>query len=148
MIRPLLLLTLAAAGCAEIPRDPGGTLDRVKAERQFKVGLIAAGPKRVGSDREAEFIARVAAATGARPSIEEGSAEPLLLALEAGDLDLVIGSLVPKSPWVSEVAVLKPLGEPAVGDRGMVVPIARSGENAWIMLLEREVRIVRAGKGE
>jgi hypothetical protein len=145
MIRPacvlLLLWSLSACG---IPRDPDGTLDRVRAERSFRVGLIASGDRRVGADREQAFLKRVAAATGASPVVTDGAAEPLLLRLEEGDLDLVLGPVSPKSPWMSEVAILRPLGQTIEAPHLLVVPIARNGENDWIMLLEREARAVMA----
>ena len=42
MIRTFLLAAaLLVAGCDSIPADPDGTLERVRGERLFKVGLIA-----------------------------------------------------------------------------------------------------------
>jgi hypothetical protein len=137
----ILLWSLSACG---IPRDPDGTLDRVRAERSFRVGLIASGDQRVGADREQAFLKRVSAATGARAVVTDGAAEPLLLQLEDGKLDLVLGPVSPKSPWVNEVAILRPLGQTIEEPNLLVVPIARNGENAWIMLLEREARAVMA----
>jgi hypothetical protein len=150
MIRPLLCFLAAAAltgGCGALPRDPDGTLDRVRTERVFKVGLISSGNHRQAQEREQAFVQRIAAATGARPIVTEGAAESLLTRLEAGDLDLVIGMVSAKSPWMAQVAILRPLdefpGEPPL----RLAPIARNGENAWIMLLEREARVVGQGAG-
>jgi hypothetical protein len=136
---------LALAGCDRLPRDPDGTLDRVKAERRFRVGLIATGGTPAGLERETEFLRRVATATGAAPALEEGASEPLLLALEDGELDLVIGPLSPESPWVGRVALLRPIGETLAPQHVLLTPIARNGENRWIMLLEREALAVAAG---
>ena len=36
----LIPLLLALAGCGDFPRDPHGTLDRIRAERQFEVELV------------------------------------------------------------------------------------------------------------
>jgi hypothetical protein len=142
-------LMLAAAACQQLPRDPDGTLDRVRSGRSFRVGMIASGDHRDGQGLEQAFIRRVAAATGARPLVTEGAAEPLLLDLEEGGLDLVMGMVSPKSPWVNEVAILQPLGQTLDQPRLLLVPIARNGENEWIMLLEREARAVRAdGAGD
>lgn len=91
-----LLLT---AACNAIPKDPEGTLERVRAERRFKVGLIASGHEPVDPDRRSAFLTGIARAAGARPSIEVGATEPLLAKLEGGALDLVIGAFEPKSPW-------------------------------------------------
>ncbi len=141
-----LLLILAVAGCDRIPSDPEGTSERVRAERSFRVGLISSGDRRDGRGLEQALIRRVAAAAGARPAVSEGASEPLLLALEEGELDLVIGLVSPETPWAERVAILRPLGQTIDGrPRLLLAPIARHGENRWIMLLEREARAVAAG---
>ncbi len=147
MIRLLFLyiLLLWPAACDSIPADPDGTLNKVRAERTFRAGLISSGSDRAAGAEEKRFLHRVAAATGARPILTEGAAESLLLDLEEGELDLVIGPVGPDSPWKKRVAILHPLGETLEPPRLVIVPIARNGENRWIMLLEREARAVRAG---
>jgi DNA-binding transcriptional LysR family regulator len=137
---------LALAGCDRLPKDPDGTLDRVRAERRFRVGLIATGGTAIGVEPESAFLARVARVTGARPVLKEGASEPLLLDLEDGRLDLVIGPLSPESPWVGRVAMLSPIGETVAPQHLLLTPIARNGENRWIMLLEREARAAAGGK--
>jgi hypothetical protein len=136
---------LALAGCDRLPRDPDGTLDRVRSERSFRVGLIAAGDAPVGGEETKEFLARVAAAAGATPALKEGASEPLLIELEDGGLDLVVGPLSPESPWLGKVALLRPIGETLSPQHLLVTPIARNGENRWIMLLEREARAISDG---
>jgi hypothetical protein len=136
---------LALAGCDRLPRDPDGTLDRIRSERSFRVGLIAAGDAPAGRDETKAFLIRVAAATGAVPALKEGASEPLLLELEGGQLDLVVGPLSPESPWVARVALIRPIGEIPAPQHLFVTPIARNGENRWIMLLEREARATVAG---
>jgi hypothetical protein len=145
--RTIALSALLLAACSPIPRDPEGTLDRVRAERLFRVGFISSGDRRDGGGREQAFVRRVAAATGAWPVVREGAAEPLLLELEEGRLDLVIGMVSPKSPWMKDVAILRPLGETSGESHLLLAPIARNGENAWIMLLEREARAIAAEAG-
>ena len=119
----------------------GGAVVAALASRRSPAGDMAAawrGTRRVaGSPRGP---ARVARATGATPRLEEGASEPLLIALEEGKLDLVIGPLSPESPWVSRVALLEPIGETVTPQRLSLTPIARNGENRWIMLLEAEAR--------
>ena len=142
MTRPILLFMLlcAAAGCDSIPADPEGTLDRIRSERSFRVGLIASGDSPVGAERQRAYISRVAQATGATPRIKQGASEPLLIELEEGKLDLVIGPLSPESPWLGRVSLLEPIGETIAPQRLALTPIARNGENRWIMLLEAEAR--------
>jgi hypothetical protein len=137
---------LALAACDRLPRDPDGTLDRVRAERRFRVGLIATGNAPIGADRTRAFLGRLAAVTGATPILKEGAAEPLLIELEGGELDLVIGPLSPESPWLSRVALLRPIRESVAPQHLLLTPIARNGENRWIMLLEREARAVAGGQ--
>ena len=136
---------LVLAGCDRLPQDPDGTLDRVRAERQFRVGLIATGDTAIGREEAAAFLSRVAAATGAAPVVKEGASEPLLLDLKGGELDLIVGPLSPESPWLGKVTLLRPIGESLAPQHLLLTPIARNGENRWIMLLEREARAVRAG---
>lgn len=137
---------LALAGCDRLPRDPDGTLDRVRAERRFRVGLIADGEAAIGEVRARALVARVAGATGATPVVKEGASEPLLLDLEDGRLDLVIGLLSPDSPWLGRVALLRPIGETVAPQHLLLTPAARNGENRWIMLLEREAGATAAGE--
>ena len=142
--RLALCAALALAGCDGLPKDPDGTLDRVKAQRSFRVGLIATGDVQIGAQRRNAFLRRVAAATGAAPSVKQGATEPLLLELQDGQLDLVVGILSPDSPWVGRVALLRPIGETLAPQHLLLTPIARNGENRWIMLLEREAGAVAA----
>ncbi len=146
MIRlPLMTAALLIGGCDDIPKDPGGTLERIKAERVFRVGLIGTDGSPAGADRQRLLVQRVAKMTGAAARVEQGAAEPLLLKLEEGELDLVIGELAPKSPWSKQVTILPPLGEEVTKDGHVhVAAMARNGENAWISLLYREARAVAA----
>jgi len=147
-MKPLPLIAClgtALVGCGSLPRDPDGTLQRVRSEHAFRVGIIAGAGTPGGNAETAAFIARVSRATGARATVRDGASEALLLDLEAGGLDLVLGPLSPKSPWADEVAILRPIAEPVAPQHLVVAPIARNGENRWIMLLEREADAVARG---
>ena len=143
--RPISFALLLLGACGEIPKDPNGTLERIRVEKSFRVGLIASGRERAQAPRQKKMLDRLAAAVGASPLIEEDAAEPLLARLETGDLDLVIGELAPKSPWEKRVTVIPQLGE-QVTPKGHVhvVVAARHGENAWISFLHREARAIAA----
>lgn len=136
MIRaPLLATALLAAGCDSIPADPDGTLERVRSERLFKVGLIAshAPPPPAATD----LLRRLSQATGAKAALVQGPAEALLTRLEEGELDLVLGEFAETSPWAAQVT----LSEPIVADGPTVLAAAaKDGENAWIALVHREAR--------
>ena len=128
---PILLLL---AACGQIPRDPEGTLDRVRASHLIRVGVVAGDT----AEHWQPLLGRVAAATGAKPRMEQGALEPLLLRLEQGELDLVVGgAFAEKSPWLPRVT----LG-PVIRKEADVAHhvVARNGENGWIMLIEREGR--------
>jgi hypothetical protein len=140
MIR-ILLVFLALSACSQLPRDPDGTTERVTSERLFKVGMIATGDADSSVERQRALIARIAAATGARAALESGAAEPLLLRLEQGELDLVIGEFHARSPWIAKAHLLPPIAEARVGEEETIVAAAaRHGENRWIMLVDRESR--------
>ena len=127
-----LLFLFALSACGSIPRDPDGTLDRVRASHVIRVGVVE------GSDAWRPLLARVAAATNARPRMQTGALEPLLLRLEEGDLDLVAGGqFAEDSPWIARVTLGPVLRRDATINHHLV---ARNGENAWIMLIEREAR--------
>lgn len=136
-----LLLT---AGCADIPQDPGGTLERVRSEGSFRVGLIAAPAHK---ERQQLFLRQVGGATGATPVVKSGTAERLLLMLEAGELDLVLGPMAAKSPWRKRVTFLPPLaGKKDSKGPLHTVAMAKHGENAWIGLLYRQASEVAAAR--
>jgi hypothetical protein len=140
-----LLTLLALAGC-DYPRDIEGTLDHVRAERVIRVGVIAGADEDRDKARIAAYLARVGRAAGAVPNVTRGAAEPLFARLDQGDLDLVIGELAQDSPWKTDVMMVEPIAERQEGKARIALsPIARNGENRWIMLLERAVRDLKAG---
>jgi hypothetical protein len=141
---PLLAVVLiACAGCSDLPKDPGGTLERIAHERQFRVGIVSSRSG-VAAAHEA-LIARLAAATGSRPAIEHDAAEPLLIRLEDGELDLVLGEFEREGPWTTQVHMFPALARRSTGSRETVVAAAAAnGENGWIMVVDREARALGA----
>lgn len=130
-----LLASLLTGGCDSIPADPDGTLERVRAERLFRVGLIASHAP--SNDAVGDLLRRLSRATGARAVLERGSAEALLARLEEGGLDLVLGEFAEPSPWAAQVTLSEPL---AADGPTILAAAARNGENAWISLVHREAR--------
>lgn len=142
----LLLPLIALAGCADLPRDPDGTTERVRAERRFRVGIVAGAPAPAAVPQRA-LLARIAAATGARSEIEFGSGEALLMRLEEGALDLVLGEFDSKSPWLARAHLLPPLQHRSNGKgETRIAGATAHGENRWIMLLDRESRALGAAQ--
>ena len=138
-MKPAILLAAALfiGGCDAIPADPDGTLDRVRSERQFRVGLIASHGRPFAPDRAQDLLKRLSRATGARAAVERGAAESLLTKLEEGRLDLVLGEFAEKSPWAAQVTLTEPIG---ASGTTVLAAAARNGENAWIALVHREAR--------
>ena len=139
------LVLAGAVGCAELPKDAEGTLDRVRAEGLFRVGIVASGADPGQRHQQHQMIRGVVAATAARAAISMGPSERLLVQLEQGEIDLVLGALAPDSPWSKRVTLLPPLEQPAEGDAARAPVLhaaARNGENAWIKILYREAQAV------
>lgn len=142
-----LIACSMATGCDHYPRDIEGTLDHVRDQREFRVGLVASGNGSSHALLVGEYLGRVGRVTGAQPRITIGAAEPLLVKLEDGDLDLVVGQFATDSPWLTDVAVIEPLAQGQLRGRQVSLnPVARNGENRWIMLLEQQVRDMGAAK--
>ena len=137
----LFLLFLTLGGCGGIPRDQEGTLERIAEMGEVRVGIMAAAGQSPHFERLRDLVQRSGAAARGRPRIEVGAAEALLLRLEAGELDLVIGEFDRSSPWYQRVHLLPPLATRSLGDSELeATAAARNGENGWIMLIEREAR--------
>lgn len=144
-IAGMLAATLALSACGPFPDDLEGTSDRIDRTRVIRVGLTRLHPDdRPQADK---FLSAVAKAKGARLDVTEGSAERALVALEAGHLDLVVGEFAHDSPWLADVALIEPISTRTVGNRRLgLAPVAASGENRWVALLEKTVRDLEAAR--
>ena len=138
---PALILALALASCSDIPRDMDGSLQQIHDRKSFRVGIVAGS--RDADRRTQRLLQQLAKTAGARPEVRSGAAEPLLAQLEAGKLDLVVGSMAEKSPWRRKVHFLPALTATSPADQTRLVAMARNGENAWIALVHRQVERVR-----
>jgi polar amino acid transport system substrate-binding protein len=104
------LLALAVTGCG-IPRDPEGTLDRVRGGT-LRAGITASEPwatmegGRPGGV-EVELVERFAAELGATVEWVDGSEADLMAALEVRELDLVVGGLTADTPWQAKAAITR-----------------------------------------
>lgn len=134
-------LSLMLVACGSVPRDQEGTLERIGQMREVRVGVVAVAGQSPHFARLRSFVERASTAAGGRPRIELGATEALLLRLEAGELDLVVGEFDRASPWYKRVHLLPPMATRSVGDSELeATAAARNGENGWIMLIEREAR--------
>lgn len=137
-----LVGALVLTGCGSIPRDPDGTLERVRASGTLRAGASPGGG-RVSVDRdratgpEVDLVEDFAGALGAEVEWRPGGEEDLVAAMERGELDLIAGGLTDQSPWAGKVALTRPYATSEF-DGGTVrhvlaVPL---GENALLFALE------------
>lgn len=141
--RVLLILTMSMtlAGCSlTVPADPDGTLEAVSGgelrvgvapdERLADVSTVPpAGPL-------VDLVDDFAVSLDADVQWTVGSEEELVVKVEEGDLDLVVGGFTGQTPWVDRVGVTR-------GYRGIEGAEGRStvmfvplGENAFLSSLE------------
>jgi ABC-type amino acid transport substrate-binding protein len=129
------------AGCGlTIPTDPDGTLERAQGA-VLRVGVTdepglidvvdgrARGPL-------ADLVVDFADSLDAEVAWTSASEESLVVDLEEGRLDLVVGGMTAETPWVDRVGVTRGYpGIPGSEDRQIVlfVPL---GENAFLSRLE------------
>jgi polar amino acid transport system substrate-binding protein len=98
------------AGCG-IPRDPEGTLERVRGGT-LRAGITASPPwttlegGRPGGV-EVELVERFAAELGSRVEWVDGSEADLIGLLEVRELDLVVGGLTADTPWQTKAAITR-----------------------------------------
>jgi polar amino acid transport system substrate-binding protein len=115
---PLVLVALAASGCASFPHDPEGTLRRVQGGK-LRVGLVEAPPWVVRTagepaGAEVELARQLAADLGATPEWVWGGEQRHMEALERFELDLVVGGLTDDTPWDARVGLTGPYFEDRV----------------------------------
>ena len=139
------VVTTLFAGCGvSIPTDPEGTLERVSGGT-LRVGVSPNPPWTVTSGNaqptgsEVDLVTEFAASLPAQVQWTVGGEEPLIKALERGELDLVIGGLTSDTPWTEHAGVTKPYGEATdpAGERVELVMAAPPGENAFLLRLEK-----------
>lgn len=136
-----LVVVLVAAACG-LPRDPDGTLERVRggvvrvgvAENPPWVRITSNGAEGV----EPTLVQQVADSLGARIEWIPGAESELLAELEERKLDLVLAGLTADLPWKSKVAFTKPFYDDPETKKKHVMA-APPGENAWLVFLEREL---------
>jgi ABC-type amino acid transport substrate-binding protein len=129
----VVVTSVLPAGCG-VPRDPEGTLDRVRGGT-LRAGVSVREPwTRLHDGRpagvEAALLREFADELGARVEWTVGSESELFAALERRELDVVVGGLTEDTPWRDRVGLTGRYLDRHV----MAVP---PGENGWLMCLER-----------
>jgi polar amino acid transport system substrate-binding protein len=117
-VKALLLAGVAIlllAGC-QYPRDPDGTLDRVRGG-VMRVGAVEADPwvliegEQPSGGAEVELVREFAERLDSRVEWVLGSEEELVGAAKEGQVDLLIGGITNKSRWKKDVAFTRPYAE-------------------------------------
>jgi len=110
---PLLAAASPLAGCS-LPRDPEGTLDRVRGDT-LHVGVTEAPPFVVRHGErtepggvEAALVRGFADSLGAAVAWHWGPADGHLEALERFELDLVAAGLTAATPWKKRAGLTRP----------------------------------------
>ncbi len=142
-----ILTALLTAACGSVPADPEDTLERVTGG-VLRVGVSPNPPHTEAQETadpggaEVVLVRDFAAILAAEIEWTMGGEETLILALERGDLDLVIGGLTADTPWTEHAAITKPYAETTdpEGEKVKLVMAARPGENAFLLRLERFLR--------
>ena len=144
-VASVLAVAIALSGCARIPADTAGTLDRVR-DGELRVGITHNPPwtDTSGSPagNEVELVERWASDLGAEISWTQASESVLAEALHRGELDLAIGGFTDDTPWTDRAAMTEPYTE-APDDTGRTrkhVILARPGENRLLVTLEEFLR--------
>lgn len=141
---------LLLSGCGlTMPRDPDGTLDRVRGE-VVRVGVSEepdlierAGAAETDASQDvatgplAELVTGFAAEQEAEVEWSFGSEESLVRDLEARRIDLAVGGMTADTPWIERVGSTR--GYAGIGRPGgpEIVLFVPAGENALLAELER-----------
>lgn len=137
-----LLLTTGLSGCGlTIPTDPEGTLESVRGA-ELRVGF-SPDPGLITDDGSGgpdgslpELVSGFADTVDADVDWTEGSEETLVGMLERGDLDLVVGGMTGRSPWLDRAGITR--GYPGIdgADGRSIVMLVPLGENGFLSALE------------
>jgi hypothetical protein len=131
------LTMMGASGCDDLPRDPNDTLERVQRS-PLRAGAVANPPwvehGRIAAGAEVALVERFAHELGSEVHWRLGSEQELFAALEAFELDLVVGGLQESNPYLAHVGKSRPFGAAFAGQA--VVIATAPGENRFLLTLD------------
>jgi hypothetical protein len=134
-----VLAIWALNGCGTLPRDADQTSEEIARRKMIRVGV----PTGLNLRHTLQLMAVLQHGAGAQPLISRGELEHLLLKLEDGDIDVVIGWFDKKTPWTTRVSLAPPLRSVELQERTLELRAAmRNGENRWITTVEQASRTV------
>lgn len=146
----LLVLLLIPLTACDLPRDPVGTLERVRGDT-LRVGVVASPPYLVRSGEgdglgaravgpEADLVRAFAGRIDAEVEWHWGSLDDHMKSLEAFELDLVAAGLTMTSPWKKNVGFTRPWKVEGKRKHVLAVP---PGENGMLVALEELIEARR-----
>jgi len=136
-----LAMTTVLAGCGiSVPADPEGTLQAV-SEGDLRVGVspdegLADVSGAAPTGPLIDLVDTFAESLDAEVEWTIGSEEMLVVMLEEGDLDLVVGGLTDQTPWVDRVGVTRGYSGIEGAEGRAIVMFVPLGENAFLTELE------------
>lgn len=142
-----LVSALVLTGCGvQIPADPDGTLDAVRASGELTVGVspnppfttLPQTPDGRPGGTEVELVTGFAESLGAEPVWVVGGEQELVRQLEEGEIQVLIGGLTEKNPHLRKTGTTRPyVTTPEHGTQVKHVMAVVPGENALLSALER-----------
>lgn len=122
--------------CDDYPRDPKGTLERVRGG-VLHAGLVENPPwvLRNGEEPkgvEVRLVEQLAQSLDAKVEWSAASGPRAYEALKERRIDILVGGLTKDDPWLATLGMTRPY---LAGSKHVVaVP---SGENAWLIFVDR-----------
>jgi hypothetical protein len=136
----IAIVTLLLAACDRFPSDPERSLESIRSRGTIRLGALENIPPEASA-----LLRRLEKETGARTLRRSGEIEPLLQAVEDGEIDLVIAPFRKDTPSATVTALSPPIRTDGRGDKEIEWRAAmRNGENRWISLVEVNARQVAA----
>lgn len=143
----ILTSALLLTGCGiDIPVDPDGTLDEIRASGELAVGVspnppfttLPESPDGPPGGTEVELITGFAESLDAEPVWVVGGEEDLVRQLEEGEVQVLIGGLTAQNPHLTTTGMTRPyVTTPEHGEQVKHVMAVVPGENALLSTLER-----------
>jgi polar amino acid transport system substrate-binding protein len=137
-------VSLLAAGC-DLPRDPEGTLEEVRGG-SLRVGVLQGN--RYAEQVDRQIVGEIARRLQAQPAFSTAEAHTLFEMLHRGEIHIVIGGIPTNTPFGPDAGLSRPAGPlfQSAGDEDRVLAV-RSGENAFLKLVNEEIGDVLDGAG-
>ena len=137
----LLILITAIISCDSLPRDPQGTLAMVMKTQIIRAGVSHDPPWIQAIDTtkapggiEVEILQQFAETLGVRIEWTHNTEQELIHMLEGHELDIVLTGMTADTPWKENVGLTRPYYRGENKKHVLAIP---SGENAWLMALEK-----------